>query len=139
MVSDEKLVRNGKRGSEKLMAAWRARALTEESIREISDTMDKSPAKIESVNVVGGSTPTGLQMTLRYDGDDVPWCGNDILFWLKWHRLHGGVVHPPKILIDGVPWPETVRLQLGFGNLDGAACCGGAALPHIMAGGSWSG
>lgn len=137
MGSNEKLVRNEKRGSEKLMAAWRARALTEESIREIAETMDKSPAKIESVNIVGGSTPTGLQMTLRYDGDDVPWCGNDLSFWLKWHRLHGGVVHPPKIIIEGSPWPEMVRLELGFGSL----CECAAPVPglHIMAGGTWSG
>lgn len=131
-----------KRGSEKLMAAWNARALTEAAVREISEALDKSPATVESVQVQGGSTPTGLQMTLRYDGDDVPWCGNDIAFWLKWHRRHGGVVHPPKILVDGAPWPEIVRLQLGFGNLCEANLCKSAApVPvfHIMAGGTWSG
>jgi hypothetical protein len=110
-----------KRGSEKLMAAWKSRALTEESIREIAGALDKSPAKVEGVNVVGGEEATGVQISLRYDGDDGPWCGNDILFWLKWHIQHGGVVQPPKIIINGIPFPEEVLMQLNFGNVTGPA------------------
>jgi hypothetical protein len=106
-----------KRGSEKLMAAWKSRALTEESFREIADALGKSPAKVESVNVIGGANPTGVRMSLRYEGDDTPWCGNDILFWLKWHRNYGGVVLPPKIIINGTPWPDLVRMQLDFGQV----------------------
>ena len=106
-----------KRGSEKLMAAWKSRALTDESVRQIADALKKSPAKVESVNVVGGSSATGLQVSLRYDGDDVPWCGNDILFFFKWHIDHGGVVVPPKIIINGRPWPDLVRMQLDFGHV----------------------
>jgi hypothetical protein len=106
-----------KRGSEKLMAAWKSRALTEESVREIADVLAKSPAVVESANVVGGERPTGVQVSLRYDGDDVPWCGNDILFWFKWHKKYGGVVEAPRIIINGRPWPDLVRMQLDFGHV----------------------
>jgi hypothetical protein len=105
-----------KRGSEKLLAAWKARALTEDSVREIAEALDKSPAKIEGAEVVGGGSPTGVRLSLRYDGDDGPWCGNDILFWFKWHFKHGGGVIPPRILIDGTPWPDLVRMDLTFGH-----------------------
>ncbi len=108
-----------KRGSEKLMAAWRARALTEESVKEIAAALDKSPAKVEGAAVAGGASPTGVRLSLRYDGDDGPWCGNDILFWLKWHLSHGGggVVRPPKIIIDGIPFPDLVRMEIDFGHV----------------------
>src|SRR6476661_3684329 len=70
------------RGSEKVMAAWNARMLSEESISEIAKQLEESHATIESADVVGGEHPTGLRVSLRYDGEDGPWCGNDILFWL---------------------------------------------------------
>lgn len=104
-----------KRGSEKLMAAWQARALTEKSIREIADALDKSPAKVVSASFAGGEHSTGVRLSLRYDGDDGPWCGNDILFWLRWHRTYGGVLRPPRIIINGIPWPDLVRMELDFG------------------------
>jgi hypothetical protein len=107
-----------KRGSEKLMGAWKARELSEASIKEIAGALDKSPAKVEGVNVVGGASATGVQLSLRYDGDDGPWCGNDILFWLRWHINHGGgVVRPPRIIINGTPWPDLVRMELDFGHV----------------------
>jgi hypothetical protein len=105
-----------KRGSQKLMAAWKARALSEESVLEIANALEKSPAKVERANVIGGASATGVQLSLSYEGDDVPRCGNDILFWLKWHISHGGVVKPPKIIINGIPFPDLVLLQLDFGH-----------------------
>jgi hypothetical protein len=108
-----------KRGSEKLMAAWKTRSLTEESVKEIAAALDKSPAIVEQVSVEGGSNPTGISVALRYDGDDGPQCGNDILFWLRWHLNHGGVVHPPRIIIKGTPWPDLVRMELNFGHAEG--------------------
>ena len=107
-----------KRGSERLMAAWHARALTEESVKEIAAALEASPATVLGANVIGGSNPTGITLSLAYDGDDVPWCGNDILFWLKWHRSHGGGgVRPPRILINGIPFPDLVRVELDFGHV----------------------
>ncbi|MDH4346561.1 MAG: hypothetical protein OEW31_09525 [Thermoleophilia bacterium] len=114
-----------KRGSEKVMAAWKARALTEESVREIAAALEKSPATVEGANVVGGEHATGLSLSLRYDGDDGPWCGNDILFWLKWHLSHGGVIRPPRIIINGIPFPDLVRMELDFGHV-------GAELPAVQ-------
>ena len=104
------------RGSAKIMAAWQARVLTEDSIAEIAGSFEKSPATIEGATVVGGEHATGLRLSLAYEGDDGPWCGNDILFWLQWHRKFGGVVRSPKILINGTPFPDLVQLNLDFGH-----------------------
>jgi hypothetical protein len=108
-----------KRGSEKLLAAWKTRALSEESVREIASAFEKSGTTIEKASVFGGASASGMQLTLSYEGDDVPRCGNDILFWLKWHRDHGGVVVPPRIIINGTPFPDLVRMTLDFGHPTG--------------------
>jgi hypothetical protein len=105
------------RGSEKVIAAWNSRVLSEESIGEIAKQFEESPATVETADVIGGAQPTGLRVSLRYDGEDGPWCGNDILFWLKWHLGHGGVVKPPKIIINGIPFPDLVRMELDFGHV----------------------
>jgi len=114
-------IHHEKRGSEKLLEAWKARSLTEESVKEIAAALDKSPARVVSANVVGGANATGIQLSLSYSGDDVPQCGNDILFWLKWHRTHGGVVNPPRIIINGIPWPDLVNIDLDFGQVEKTA------------------
>jgi hypothetical protein len=100
-----------------VIAAWNARVLSQGAIEEIARQLEESPATVETANVVGGSHPTGLRVSLRYDGDDGPWCGNDILFWFKWHMGHGGVVNPPKIIINGIPFPDLVRMELDFGHV----------------------
>ena len=120
-----------KRGSEKLMAAWKARTLTEKAVGEIAEALEKSPGKVEIVNIVGGTNATGIQLRMAYEGDDVPMCGNDILFWLKWHINHGGVVRPPKIIINGTPFPDLVRLEVDFGHV-GANGPGIADIPGVQ-------
>lgn len=120
-TSKEKSIDQPKRGSEKLMKAWKTRTLTEESVREIASALDKSPAKVESFSIVGGENATGVRLSLRYDGDDGPWCGNDIQFWLQWLLKHGGhvpVIKPPRIIINGIPWPDVVRMELDFGQVE---------------------
>jgi hypothetical protein len=109
---------NGKRGSEKVMAAWKARMLTEASVKEIATAFDKSPARIEGATFVGGENATGLRLSLSYEGDDGPMCGNDILFWLKWHLGHGGTPRPPRIIINGIPFPDLVKMELDFGHVE---------------------
>ena len=119
-----------KRGSERLMAAWNARALTEESVKEIAAALEASPATVLGANVIGGAHPTGVSLSLAYEGDDVPLCGNDILFWLRWHINHGGGgVRPPRIIINGIPFPDLVRIELDFGHVgpSGLADAGGPA------------
>ena len=108
------------RGSEKLMAAWRSRTLTEESVSEIAKALDETPGKLDTAVFSGGESATGLHVGLTYDGDDVPICGNDILFWLHWHRKYGGVLVPPRIIINGTPFPDYLRLELDFGQAAGA-------------------
>lgn len=109
--------RLAKRGSQKLVAAWKARALTDESVREITQAFDASPAAVLGANFVGGAHATGMTVALSYEGDDIPRCGNDIQFWLKWHITHGGTPRPPRIIINGVPNPELLRLELDFGHV----------------------
>jgi hypothetical protein len=110
--------KQAKRGSEKLMAAWQARALSEDSVQEIAKALDASPAAVMAASVVGGTHATGVSLSLAYEGDDIPRCGNDIVFWLRWHLTHGaGPVRPPRILINGTPRPDLVRLQLDFGQV----------------------
>lgn len=110
----------GTRGSEKLLAAWKNRALTEAAVNEIAKELEKSPAVVEKAAVIGGANASGVALSLSYSGDDVPYCGNDLAFWLKWHRTHGGVVRPPKIIINGIPFPDIIRVQLEFGDVHGA-------------------
>ncbi len=107
----------GMRGSEKLMAAWKARTLTDESVGEIAEALDKSPARLDTAVFSGGESASGLHVGLTYTGDDIPICGNDILFWLHWHRKFGGEVKPPRIIINGTPWPDYLRLELDFGQV----------------------
>jgi hypothetical protein len=104
------------RGSAKLLDAWRTRTLSDESIEEIAKAIDKSPATLERAHVSGGAEPTGVQVSLRYEGDEVPFCGNDLQFWLQWLRTHGGKPRPPRIIIDGIPFPDLVHVDLEFGS-----------------------
>jgi hypothetical protein len=106
------------RGSDKLRAAWRSRALSEDTVNEVAKAFDGSPAIVENVELHGGGEPSGMSVTLRYDGDDMAWCGNDIQFWLKWHLSHGGVVKPPRFIINGTPYPEWLRMRLDFGHVE---------------------
>ena len=106
-----------KHGSEKLLAAWKARALSDDSVKEIAGALDKSPANVDSVRVFGGASATGLQVSLSYTGDDIPICGNDMQFWLNWLRRHGGQPRPPRVIINGIPFPEILRLELDFGHV----------------------
>lgn len=126
------------RGSEKLLDAWRTRTLSESSIHEIAKALDASPATVERAHVTGGAEPTGVQVSLRYEGDDVPFCGNDLQFWLQWLRKHGGKPRPPRVIIDGIPFPDLAVVDLEFGSpvereLPGAGL--DAALAEITAGG----
>jgi len=99
--------------SDQRRAAWRARELTEDAVGEIAKQFDESPAKV----VAAHARSSGVRLSLAYDGDDVPICGNDITFWLRWHLQHGGVVKPPKIIINGIPFPDIIRLELDFGDV----------------------
>lgn len=124
-----------KRGSQKLMAAWKARVLTDESVREIAEAVEASPATLLGANVVGGTHATGMTVALSYEGDDIPRCGNDIQFWLKWHLIHGGTPHPPRIIINGIPNPELLRLELDFGHVGNPGPATTVELPGAIRGG----
>ena len=104
------------RGSEKLMAAYKARTISAEGIQQIAEALDNSPATLEGADVVGGEAATGVSLSLSYSGDDVPMCGNDILFWLRWHQEHGGVPMKPRFIINGIPFPDWLLLELNFGH-----------------------
>lgn len=46
----------------------------------------------------------------------MPICGNDLQFWFRWHRVHGGDPQPPIVIINGTPILDHVRLELNFGH-----------------------
>ena len=100
-----------------MAAAWKARALTAEGVKEIDAALGASAATIEGARYHGGDNATGVSVSLSYEGEDIPRCGNDLEFWLKWHLKHGGVVTPPVIIINGTPRPEFIRLGLNFGTV----------------------
>jgi hypothetical protein len=111
----------GRRGSDMVMAAWKAR-LDDDQVAEIAKQFDDSPATVEKVTVHGGTGSTGatgMSLTLSYSGDDTPRCGNDIQFWLEFLRKHGGQI-PDRIpiIINGIPYPEIVRVVLDFGQVE---------------------
>lgn len=108
----------GERGSEKLMAAWRARELTDESVREMAAGIDESPGELTEAHFYGGSGGSGASIQMRYTGDDVAWCGNDISFWLAWLRKFGGEGRPPRVIINGTPFPDELFLELDYGFFD---------------------
>ena len=73
---------------------------------------------LEAGAILDGERATGMTVGLTYDGDDVPYCGNDIQAWLKWHRHHGGgPISAPRILIKGIPVPDVLHLELDFGQV----------------------
>ena len=105
------------RGSARLREAWKNRALTDEAVESIATALDESRAAVEAVSFTGGERPSAVTVGLSYEGDDVPICGNDLLFWLQWHKkFGGGVVVPPTVIVNGTPHPEIVKLLLTFGE-----------------------
>ena len=104
------------RGSEKLLAAWKTRVLTEESVKDIAKTLDKSPAKVEDAQFSGGLNATGLRLSLSYDGDDTPYCGNDLKSLLDWALKYRHQLVIPRILINGVQPIDRVLMEIGIGD-----------------------
>jgi len=115
------------RGSEKLLSAWKLRTLSEEGVKEIAARLDESPAEVLGARVHGDGSPDGATLVLRYTGDEVAWCGNDIEFWLQWHRKWGGGVRPPHIIINGIPFPDELLMELHYGRAPEAGPLGEVA------------
>jgi len=106
-------------GRERLAGGRAPRPLTDQSMREIAAALAASPAIVLSGHIVGDDSPTGVMLSLAYEGEDVAACGADILFWLRWHVAHGnGDVRPPRIIVNhACELPELVRLELDFGDV----------------------
>lgn len=97
------------------------RPLTDQSLHEIADALHKSPAMVLSGHIVGGDRPTGVMLSLAYEGEDIAACGTDILFWIRWHLAHGngGAQRAPRIVINPASeLPALIRLELDFGAVD---------------------
>jgi len=112
---------------------WGARILNDAALREIAAALAASPAIVLSGHIVGGDHPTGVMLSLAYEGDDVLACGADILFWLRWQAAHGSQpARPPRIVVNRAgELPELVRLELDFGDVGraGSPDDGGASWP----------
>ena len=109
-------------GSEKLYAAWNARALTKESLAEIGQALDASAGVVKAVELSGGAEPTGVAVTLEYNGDDILQCGPDLTNWLVLQqKLGAGVRVPPHFNPIGIPTIEELRVVLHYGHPSGPA------------------
>jgi hypothetical protein len=107
--------------------------LTEESVQEIAQGLDMSSGKIDGAAVFGGANAIGMRVSLSYSGDEVPMCGNDMQFWLAWLRRHGTtVVKPPRVIIDGTPFPDFLKIELDFGQVPRFAASIMDKLPNVM-------
>lgn len=86
-------------------------------MREIADALEASPAMVLSGNIIGGDRPTGVMLSLAYEGEDVLQCGLDLLFWLRWHTAHGFEhVRAPRIIVNSArELPELIRVEMDFG------------------------
>jgi hypothetical protein len=106
-------------GAEQRSARWGAGALSNAALREIAEALEASPAIVLSGHIVGGDHPTGVMLSLAYEGDDVLACGKDILFWMRWHAAHGSMpVRSPRVIVNHAgDLPELVRLELDFGDV----------------------
>ncbi len=105
------------RGSEKLLAAWKARQLTDQSVQDIAEGLGKSSAEVHSIEFHGGARPTGVAVGLTYRDGTIEECGTDITLWLAWLRRYAAEVEfDRRILIDGV-WPDLLTVTLPFGNV----------------------
>jgi hypothetical protein len=122
------------RGSERLMAALNNR-LTEESIGDIARILDASPGVVKDVQVHGSGQPSGVSVTSIYSGDDGGWCGNDLRNWFEWLRKHGGQPKPPRIIINGTPWPEFITMMVTYGREPVAEIPAIVELPTFQQGG----
>ena len=112
-------VQNAKlRGSARIEKAWKSRALTEESVKEIIEGLGQTKGQIETVDVSGGNSASGMRVGIRYDAELVSWCGNDMTFWLEWLRKYGGRPRKPIIIINGKPVPDELFMQVDFGNFE---------------------
>lgn len=106
------------RGSEKLLTAWKERqALTDESVSQIAELLDSSPAEVESVEFHGGAEPTGVSLGLAFSGDDVELCPRffkDLFEWLKTQPGRGPIVG--DVIINGTPRIDLARVNLSIGE-----------------------
>jgi hypothetical protein len=92
------------RGSEKLLASWRQSAS--------EGTAQSGAGKISRRKTVGIAVAAGVlgagvfpaSSASAYGGDDIPPCGNDILFWKKLIPTGGSTV--PRVIWKGIPWPD---------------------------------
>jgi len=113
---------------------WGARTLSDAALREIAGALAASPAIVLSGHIVGDDNPTGVMLSLAYEGADVLACGADILFWIRWHAAHGREpARPPRIVVNRArELPELVRLELDFGDVGraGEPDGGGANRPR---------
>jgi hypothetical protein len=106
------------RGSERIAAAWKSRALSEDSVKEIVAGLGETRGEVGAVEISGGASASGMRVGISYSGDLVSWCGNDITFWLEWLRKHGGRPKKPRIIINGKPWPDLIEMELEFGHFE---------------------
>lgn len=103
------------RGSELVLQAWKNRQahLTEDFVKELSEILAQSPGKVQSVEFEGGAAPHAATLSIAYDGEDIPICGNDLRLLHKLTGKHG--ISGPVVIINGVPALDRMNLEVQLG------------------------
>ena len=119
------------RGSARLLKAFEERGvvLSEDLVRGLAEALDGSEAKLGGAWVAPGTEPTGFGMSLAYDGEDLPRCGNDMQWLLELLRKYGtGGVPTIDVIINGRPRIDRALLLVSVGAIDPQAW--DAIIPH---------
>ena len=107
------------RGSGRLLKAWQSGMihLSDEVVTGLSEVLDGIQGRVETAQVLGETTKQGVRLEVAYDTDD-PGCGNDVTLLLKkLHHLGGGEPVPIRIIINGIPAFDALRMTFEVGNV----------------------
>jgi hypothetical protein len=103
------------RGSAVLLKAWQAGVirLNDEIVTGLSEVLNGIQGHVETARV--GESRGAVAVEIAYD-EDTPQCGNDLNRLFRWIHDFGGDI-PVRVLINGVPAFDSLRVLLEVGNV----------------------
>jgi hypothetical protein len=103
------------RGSAVLLKAWQSGVirLNDEVVTGLSEVLNGIQGRVETARVAEGREAVAVE--IAYD-EDTPQCGNDLSLVFRWIRDVGSDI-PVRVLINGVPAFDSVRVVLEVGNV----------------------
>jgi hypothetical protein len=103
------------RGSAVLLTAWQSGVikLNDEVVTGLSEVLNGIQGRVETARVGEGRESVAVE--IAYD-EDTPQCGNDLSLLFRWIHDAGGDI-PVRVLINGIPAFDSVRVVLEVGNV----------------------